>query len=136
MTVSITNAMRSLLADQFVAELDSGAGASTLVIYGAGSGVPANAGVAITDQPTLCSITLPDPSFGAAANGVATKNGTWQGTAVADGTAAFYRFINGDGEVCSQGSIGTSGQDLNLNSVNIVNGGTVTVSTFTHTQPQ
>jgi len=71
--------------------------------------------------------------------GVLSKEATvWQGTAVAAGTAGFFRFVAGgstvDGvlgtEVRFDGSVGTSGADLNLSSVAIADTSVQTISGF------
>lgn len=106
-----------------------GGGTATLKLYtGAGPG----AGAAATGTE-LVSMTLPNPPFGAAAAGVISKSGTWSGTAIADGTAGYSRITNGTNVL--EGTVGTGAEELVLDSVTIVTGGTVTVSTFTYTVP-
>lgn len=80
---------------------------------------------------------------GTASSGQLTKNtDTWSGTAAATGTAGYFRLvINTDGggssttEIRLQGSVGTTGADLNMSSLSITNGTTQTIDTFTVTQP-
>jgi hypothetical protein len=78
------------------------------------------------------------------AAGVITKEATvWSGTAVASGTASWFRFTAGghDGDAASSedsrfdGSIGTSGADLNLNSTLISAASAQTISTWSITVP-
>lgn len=92
------------------------------------------------DTTVLVTITLDDPAFGAAANGVATAGGLpLQGTAVADGTADNFKVYDGaDTEIWS-GTVGgtlqaTSG-DLQLNSSAILTDDIVVITAFTHTAP-
>lgn len=60
---------------------------------------------------------------------------TQDSSANATGTAAFFRIYKSDGTtVILQGSVGTSGQDLNLNTLSIVSGGPVAVTSFTITE--
>jgi hypothetical protein len=78
--------------------------------------------------------------------GVLVKEaGNWLGVAVADGNAGYFRF-EADGTDPGttdssavyrrmDGSIGTSGADLNLTSVTIANGSTQTISSWTITLP-
>ena len=84
--------------------------------------------------------------FGTAASGAISKSSseTWQGTAVASGTAGYFRFYANptDAGAASttlpriDGSIGTSGADLNLSSTSITSGQTYTIDTFTLTLPE
>lgn len=71
--------------------------------------------------------------------GVLSKETTiWQGTAAATGTAGYFRFVAGgstvDGvanaDVRFDGSVGTSGADLNLSSVSIASASVQTISGF------
>jgi len=79
-----------------------------------------------------------------AVTGVLSKESTaWQGTAVATGTAGWFRFVAGgstvsgvdDTDVRFDGACATSGSDLNLSSLSIVSAATQTISTFTLTIP-
>ena len=83
----------------------------------------------------LATIALPTPSATVSA-GVMTLAGTpLSATASASGTAAKAEFRTNGGTVIVTGlSVGTSGSDINLNSVTISSGQTVTVSsgTITH----
>jgi hypothetical protein len=107
----------------------------TLKIYTAGSGVPATAADAITDQVLLGTLTLGNPAFGSAANGVATANAiTGDTSADATGTAAFFRLLTSGGASRVQGLCGTSGSDLNLNSVSIQSGAAIDVTSLTLTE--
>jgi hypothetical protein len=84
---------------------------------------------------TLVSITLGDPSF-SESGGVITMTGVPKsGTATQSGTAAAARIRDGGNtDVVTGLTVGTSGQDINLNSTSITNGQTVTISsgTITH----
>ena len=84
----------------------------------------------------LAAITIPSPPFGAASSGVITKAGTWSTTVTLSGTATTF-IISPDGTTpYISGTVGmTSGYDLNLDNNVLVSGGTVTISTFTITQP-
>ncbi len=53
----------------------------------------------------------------------------------ADGTAAHFRVKNSDGVVVLQGTVGTSGADINFNSVAFVAGGSCAISSFKVVQP-
>lgn len=67
---------------------------------------------------------------------------TWSGTAAATGTAGWGRLYDNayttgasSTAVRYDFSVGTSGADLNLSSTSIVSGATITIDTFTITQP-
>ncbi len=64
----------------------------------------------------------------------ATANAITSGTAAATGTAGYFVLEKSDGTtVIATGSVGTSGADLNLNSLSITSGATVSCSSFTIT---
>lgn len=81
----------------------------------------------------------------ASGNGVASKpvSDTWQGTASATGTAGWFRcFEEGDDPSASSttaarfdGSIATSGAQINMTSTSISSGSVQTISSFTYTDP-
>jgi hypothetical protein len=58
---------------------------------------------------------------------------TQDSSANATGTAAFFRITTSGGTAIVQGTVGTSGADLNLNTTSIVINGPVAVSSFTIT---
>ncbi len=79
----------------------------------------------------------------AAVSGVLSKNADiWSGVAGATGTASYFRLVvNTDTGVLStteirmQGTVGTSGADINMSSVSIVSGATQTIDTWDLTMP-
>jgi hypothetical protein len=83
--------------------------------------------------------------FGTAASGSISKasGATWSGAAVASGTAGWFRLYanatDAGGASTSlpriDGSVGTSGADLNMSSTTITSGQTYTIDTFTITLP-
>ena len=85
----------------------------------------------------LCTLTLSSTSAGAASGGVLTFSAITSDTnAAATGTAGYGRTYNAAGTCIHQFSVGTSGADVNFNSLSIVIGGTVAISSLTITQPQ
>jgi hypothetical protein len=84
--------------------------------------------------------------FGAAAAGVIAKDTgeTWQGTGIAAGTAGYFRLCanpTDDGSASSSlpridGSVGTSGADLNMSTTTITVGATYTIDAFQFTLPE
>lgn len=130
MAFTIIDARKNAMLDTFT----SGIGASPLLrIYDATGGTPANANAALGSQVVLGTLTMAATPFPAASGGVITANAIAQDTAADNtGTAAFYRILNAAGTVTyAQGSVGTSGADLNLNTVSIVAGGPISVTSLT-----
>jgi hypothetical protein len=78
-----------------------------------------------------------------AVSGVLSKAADiWSGVAVADATVSHFRLVvNSDTGVLStteirmQGTVGTSGADLNMSSVSLQSGATQTIDTFNLTMP-
>lgn len=97
---------------------------------------PATADTAITTQVKLAGLTFSATAFGAAAAGVATANAIGSdASADATGTATWFRAYKSDHtSAVFDGSVGTSGCNLNLSSVSIIATGSVAVSSFTYTQ--
>jgi len=97
---------------------------------------PATADTAVTTQTKLAELRWNATAFGAASNGVATANAiTSDASAAATGTATWFRALKSDGTtVVFDGSVGTSGCDLNLNSAAISAGAQVSVTAFTYTE--
>jgi len=107
---------------------------STINIY-AGS-QPATPETSITSQTLLATVTLPSSAAFSQSNGIMTAAAISSVTISATGTAAFFRWLKSDGStVIADGSVGTSGCDLNLNSVALSSGATLAISSFTYTVP-
>lgn len=93
---------------------------------------PANANTGITTQTLLVTCTIAG-AFGTDTDGTLTLGTVTSGTAVASGTAQFFRVFKSDGStVVMDGSVGTVGADLNLNTTTInitqtvdITGGTI-----------
>lgn len=110
---------------------------------------PATADAAIGAATLLCTISNNSTATGikletAASAGSIPKESTevWSGVNVAGGTATFYRHVapGDDGTLSTtqarlQGTIGTSGADLNLSSINLSNGATQTIDYYSVTLP-
>jgi len=84
----------------------------------------------------LATLSLPSDWMEAASSGSKAKNGTWQDlSADDDGTAAHFRIYASNGTTAHmQGTVGTSGADLNLSSVSFTAGQSVTITSFTLTE--
>jgi hypothetical protein len=93
---------------------------------------PANANTGITTQTLLVSCPIAGV-FGTDTDGTLSLGSVTTGTAVATGTASFFRVFKSDGTtVVMDGSVGTTGADLNLDTTTInitqsvnITGGTI-----------
>jgi hypothetical protein len=129
--ISLSNAARSGAADNTTARLNTG----YLRIF---SGTrPANPDTALSGNTLLAELRFAATAFGAASNGVAMANAiTPASSADATGTASFFRALASNGSTAVvDGSVGTSGADLNMNSVAIQANAEVRVDSLTYTEP-
>jgi hypothetical protein len=134
MTLTLHADVRSGIADYLAGRLDTGSGAGYIEIR---SGTRP-AGPATTATGTLlATVTLADPAFGAASSGVSTLTNPASVTAVATGTASWFRAFASDGTARFDGRVTATGGggDLTLTSVSITSGQSVDVTGGTLTQP-
>jgi hypothetical protein len=134
MTLSIATAYRTAMVDALVDGLDAGTGAGTLQIR---SGTrPANPNTAATGT-LLATVTCADPAFGGGSSGVATLSDPSGVTAVADGTASWFRALDSDDNPVFDGDVTATGGggDLTLATTTITTGLTVDVTGGTVTMP-
>ena len=111
--------------------IESTIGASAILKIRSGA-APADCGSA--DSGTvLATVSLPADWMAAAASASKAKSGTWSdASADASGTAAHFRVYDSGGTTCHiQGTVGTSGTDMIVDSVSFTAGQTFTVNTFT-----
>lgn len=135
MVTRIPNNVRSAMADAAVDLIDAGPGAGTVQIRTGGQ--PATAGAAASGT-LLGTLTLSDPAFGAAVNGVATAGAvTGDSSADATGTAGWYRVLDSTGATVMDGAISEAGGggDMILDKVTVIAGGTISITSWTVTQP-
>jgi hypothetical protein len=126
MALAYSVAARNAMLDEITASV----GASGLLRIYDGSR-PATGGAATT---LLAELTCNATFAPAAASGVLTLNAiTSDSSANATGTATWFRIVTSGGTHVIDGNVGTSGSDLNLNTVSIVSGATVAVTSFTIT---
>jgi hypothetical protein len=113
-------------------------GSAKLDIYSGAQ--PASPDVAITSQVKLAELICNATFAPAASGGVLTLNAIADGTGLAGagtGTAAtWFRISDAGGTAWIDGSVGTTGSDLNLNNVSIAQNQTVSVTSFTLTNGQ
>jgi hypothetical protein len=129
-SAALKNGQQNVIATQ--------AGTSALLNLYSGT-QPSNPDTAVTSQVLLATLTCSASAFaGAASGGVLTANAISNGTGTAGagaGTAAtWYRLTTSGGTALIDGSVGTSGADLNLTgTTTIATGQTVSVSSYTLT---
>lgn len=123
MAVNYNSALKSTRMAAVISAIDANASAGFIEICTAAFAA------------VLCTITLSKPSF-TESGGVITMAGVPKsGVASGGGTAAIARIKDGGSTtVVNNLSVGTSGSDINLNSVAISSGQTITLSsgTITH----
>ena len=149
MTVRLSTGLRTLLAGStgFAAALEKG----VIEIYTGAQ--PASADAAVTGT-LLGTVTLNSGAFtpgsptngltfAAAAAGVVSKTGVWSFNGIAAGTAGWFRFKGNAVDTGAlsttlprmDGSVATSGGDLNLSNITIAVAAPNTIDDFTWTQP-
>jgi hypothetical protein len=128
----LSNAEASAAADAVCVHLNNG----YLRIYDGTQAADANTAVGV--QNLLAELRWNATAFAGAVNGVATANAiTDDSSANLTGTATWFRALKSDGSsVVFDGSVGTSGANLNLNSVAISSGAVVSCSAYTYTQQE
>jgi hypothetical protein len=127
---SLSNAHATLAADAVCGTLDNG----YLRIYDGTK--PANANVAVSTQNLLAELRLGTPAFDGAVDGVAAATAISSDTSANySATATWFRVLESDGTTAAfDGTVGTSGCDLNLATTSIVATAVVAVSAFSYSQ--
>ena len=127
--LKLSNASVNAEADALSVLLDNG----YLRIYD--STQPTNADTAIGAQVLLAELRFNADAAPSASNGVLTFNAiTQDSNANNSGTASWFRALQSDGStVCFDGTVGTSGCDLNIATTAIVAGAIVGVTSFVYT---
>ena len=129
--MGLSTTVRNEIVQRIQVNVDLGAGAGLLRIYDGTR--PATGGTATT---LLAELTFSDPCAPAASGGVLTFSSiTADASANATGTATWGRMVDSTGTFVADFSVGTSGQDLNLNSTAISTGVQVSVTSATITAP-
>lgn len=138
MTTRISNAGAAAACDALVDLLDGGSGAGYIEVRTGAQ--PASVGTAASGT-LLGTLVLSDPAFGnatTASPSVATASAiTSDSTADASGTAGWFRAYDSAGTAIIDGSITASGGggDMQLDNVNVVAGGTISISAWTISLP-
>lgn len=123
MALTHTTAIRNGLADYTVDAIDGGTTDANgdLVIMTSG-------------DVEVSTHALANPSFGAASSGTATANAISDDTSATGGTAALFKFQNRDNTEIFRGTVTATGGggDLELSSLAIGAGDTVSITSFTY----
>lgn len=114
------------------AALDTVLNSGSLRIYDGTQ--PTDADTALGAQVLLAQLPLNATAFAAAAAGSKAANAIGSATAAATGTATWGSLVTSGGVRLFDFSVGSSGANLNLNTVSIVINATVSCSSFTATQ--
>ena len=129
MALQYSVALRNTRAD---AKTTQAGNAALLRIYSGAA--PADC-VTAASGTKLVEHTLGSPFAPAASGGVLSPTLPSNVNALATGTAGYWRLYKADGTTCVvQGSVGTSGADMNLNTLSLVSAGPVQVSSWAWTE--
>jgi hypothetical protein len=128
MALGLDATLRNNRADQITAR----AGASALLRIYDGTRPATGGAVTVLLAELTCNVTFAP----AAAGGTLTLNPiTQDSSANATGTATWFRLVQSNGTtLVFDGSVGTSGQDLNLNTTSIVTGAAVAITSAVLTE--
>ena len=130
----LTNEAASTANNAITALLDGGGGAGYMIFYD--GTIPTNADTALGAQNALATCTFDADSFGTSADGASTAASIAQGTVGVEGTASWSRWYQNDGGTVLDCTVGTSGEDINFNSVDWSVDATVDVTSLTLTVPK
>ena len=97
------------------------------------------AGTVSAPGTSFANLALSATAFPAAVSGTATANAITGVTASGSGTASYFRAYrsagNGGGAVID-GDVATSGADMNIQNTSVNSGQALSVTSWTHTQPE
>ena len=125
-TLQHPTSVRNAIADAVVDLIDAGSGAGKLEFYTSNTGT------------NLATLTLSDPAFGPGVNGVATANTITSNTNTGSGTVTWFKVVDSDDNIVFEGDVtddDTGTGSIQLSSVALGTGDTVSVSALTYTAP-
>jgi len=125
MAVTHATALRDTLCNAAVDAIDSG-GTGTLLFK---TGTTPGAG------SEVATLTFSATAFGASSSGTATAAAITSDTDATGGTIGHWEIRNGSGTAIIFGMAGTSGSDVNLSSLVVAGGDTVSISSLTYSAP-
>ena len=130
MTIKLNTSIRNVIVDYLLTIVGSGA-SGELKIYTGSAPVDANA---VASGTLLVTIVLTS-GHAASSAGAAALNMNETGVAVATGTAGWARWHDSSDIYRLDMSVGTTGTDAIITNATITNGGTVTLTALTLSQP-
>ena len=113
---------RNAACNGIVDLIDGGTGAGDLVFETSG-------------DVEVATLPFSNPAFGNAATGVATANAITDDTSATGGIVAQASIFDGDAAKILEATVATSGADINLSSLTVGAGDTVSISSLTATMP-
>jgi hypothetical protein len=122
MAITHQTALRNTLADAAVDSLDAGSSAASGSLEFRTSG-----------DVEVATLTLSNPAAGSASSGSSTFNAITSDTSATGGTVAKFALKDRDGTAKIFGAVGTSGSDINLSSLSVGVGDTVSVASLVYT---
>lgn len=127
MALTLSNSAASAACDAIVALIDADASPAYVIVLAGAS--------------PLVTLTLDDPSFGSASNGVASGEGLpILGTATDSGTATRFELYDGNDTLILEGTVGGTAQattgDMQLSSSAILVDDVVALTSLTLTAPK
>lgn len=137
--LKVTNAVAQAMLTAVKTAIDAGT-AAVIEIYTGSQ--PTDADTAIGAQTKLATLTMNATAFGAVsdANPGAIMTAaaiTDDSSADATGTAAWFRMLTqAGGTTILDGSVGTSGADMNMNTTAFTSGSVISITSLTITQPE
>lgn len=135
MATRISEDAQNAAADAIAGLLDAGVAAGYIEVRTGAQ--PATVGT-VASGTLLGTLTLSDPAFAAAVAGSAAADPiTGDSSADASGTAGWFRGYDSNGAAKIDGSITASGGggDMELDDINVVAGGTITVNAWSIVMP-
>lgn len=121
MAIIHSTTIRNGMADFVVDAIDAG-GAGSLEFQTSG-------------DVEVATLPFGATAFGAASAGTATANAVTSDTSATGGTAAKFVVKSGAADTIFSGAVATSGSDINLSSLSIGSGDTVSLSSLTYSAP-
>jgi hypothetical protein len=122
MAITHPTAVRNAIADLVVDGLDSGSGTA--------SGRFKFRTAADVDVATL---PFSNPAFGSASSGSATSNAITSDTNAAGGVVAKFVCVDRDATIRIQGAVAVSGGDVNISSLSVSPGDTISIASLVYT---
>jgi hypothetical protein len=132
MAIQLSTTARNAMMDAITTTVGTSA---TIRLYSGTA--PATVGTSLSGNTLLAELACSSTFAPSASSGVLTLNSiTNDSSADASGTASFFRVYKSDGTTAViQGTVGTSGADLNLVSTSITSTQPVQITSFTLTAP-